>query len=67
MLVVISPICLQRPGDDRELRVEDPPECDRREHGRHDERDQHRRADERLERQVLVEQEREIKPDREFE
>ena len=67
MLVEISPIFLQRPGDDRELAVEQPPEGDGREHGRHDERDQHDRADHRLERHVLVEQEREIEPDREFE
>ena len=66
MLVAISPSFPQRPGDDRELAVVEPPERDRRQHGRHDERDQHDGAQHRLERQVLVEQEREIEPDREF-
>ena len=49
----------QRPADDRELRIVDPPERDRRQRGRHDERQQHDGAQERLERQVLVEQQRE--------
>ena len=49
----------QRPADDRELRVVDPPERDRRQRRRHDERQQHDRAQERLERQVLVQQQRE--------
>jgi hypothetical protein len=50
---------LQRPADDRELRVVDPPERDRRQRRRHDERQQHDRAQERLERQMLVQQQRE--------
>ena len=48
----------QRPADDRELRIVDPPERDRRQRRRHDERQQHDCAQERLERQVLVEQQR---------
>ena len=66
MLVGDQAHFLERPGNDRELRIEQPPECDRRQHRRHDERDQHHGADDRLERQPLVEQQREIKPDREF-
>ncbi len=66
MLWSIRPSLDQRPRDDRELRIVDPPERDRRQHGRHDERDQHDRADHRLERHVPVQQQRQIKPDREF-
>ena len=61
-----EPKLFERPGDDRELAVIEPPERDGRKHGRYDERDQHDRAQQRLERQVLVEQNCEIKPDREF-
>ena len=56
----------QHPADDRELRVVDPPERDRRQRRRHDERQQHDRADERLERQVLVEQQREPQAEHEL-
>jgi hypothetical protein len=48
----------QRPGDDRELAVVDPPEGDGRQHRRHDPRQQHDGAQEGLERQMLVEQQR---------
>ncbi len=56
----------QRPRDDRELRVEQPPEGDRGEHRRHDEGDEHDRADHRLEGEILVEQQRQIEPEPEF-
>ena len=67
ILEAIKPELAQRPGHDRELAVEQPPEGDGRKHRRHDEWNQHDRADNRLERHVLVEQQREIEPDREFE
>ncbi len=46
----------QQVGDDRELRIVDPPPCDRRQHGGHYPRQQHDGADERLERDVVVQQ-----------
>ena len=57
---------MQRPGDDRELRVVDPPEGDGGEHRRHDPGQQHDGADERLERQVLVEEQRQPQAEGEF-
>ena len=48
----------QRPADDGKLRVVDPPERDGRQCRRHDERQQHDRTECRLERQVLVQQQR---------
>ena len=57
----------ERPGDDRELRIVDPPEGDRRQHGWRDERQQHDRANERLHRHPAVEQEREVEPRAELE
>src|SRR5436190_3611645 len=56
----------ERPRDDRKLTIVDPPKRDGREHGWHYERNQDHRADDRLERHVLVEQQREIEADREF-
>jgi hypothetical protein len=65
-VLVDQPDLLQRPGDDRELRVVDPPERDRRQHGRHDEGQQHERAHDGLERQVLVEQQRQPQAEANF-
>ena len=56
----------QGPRDDRELRVVDPPERDRRQRGRHDERQQHDRTQERLERQMAVQQQREPQAEHEL-
>ena len=56
----------QEVGDDRELRVVDPPEGQGREHGRHDEGDQDDGAQERFERQVLVEHQRQPQAQREL-
>ena len=53
-------------GNDGELRRVDPPPGDRRQHGRHDPRQQHDGADERLERDVVVQQQRQPQPEREF-
>ena len=57
---------LQRPADDRELRIEDPPERDRGKRRGHDERQEHDGAEECLERQVLVEDQREPQPEHEL-
>ncbi len=57
---------LQDVGDDRELRIVDPPERHRREHGRHDPRHEHDGADERFEGDVVVEKQREPEAEREF-
>ena len=46
--------------------IVDPPPGDRRQHRRHDPGQQHDRADERLERDVVVEQHRQPQPEREF-
>jgi len=43
----------EQPGDDRELRVVDPPEGDRRQHRRHDPRYRIDGAQQRLERRLL--------------
>ncbi len=56
----------QQLRDDRELRIIDPPECDRRQHRRHDPRQQHDGADQALERDVVVEQHRQPEAEREF-
>ena len=57
----------QRPGDDRELRIVDPPEGDRRKHGGHDERQQNDRAQQRFERQPPVQQQGEIEAEKKLE
>ena len=56
----------QEIGDDRELRVVDPPEGDGRQHRRHDPRQQDDRAQQALERQVVVEQQRQPEAEAEF-
>ena len=56
----------QEMRDDRELRIVDPPERHRRQHGRHDPRQQHDGADQALERQVLVQQQRQPEAEREL-
>ena len=56
----------QRPGDDRELRIVDPPEGQRREHGRNHPGQEHDRPEEGLERQVLIQQQRQPEPEDEF-
>ena len=66
MLSMIRPSCRSDQEMIENCASIDPPERDGRKHRRHDEWDQHDRADDRLERQVLVEQQREIEPDREF-
>ena len=65
-VLVDQPHLDQRPGDDRELRIVDPPERDRGEHRRHDEGDQHGGADQRLERHMAVQQQRQIEANDEF-
>ena len=62
----IMPSSHQRPGDDRELGVVDPPEGDGRQHRRHHPGQQHDGAEEGLERQVLVEEQRQPEAEREF-
>ncbi len=56
----------QEIGDDRELRIVDPPECQRGQHRRHDPRQQHDGADQALEREVVVEQQRQPEADAEL-
>ena len=56
----------QQIGDDRELRIVDPPERQRRKHRRHDPRQQHDGAQQALEREVVVEQQRQPEAEREF-
>ena len=56
----------QHPGNDRELRIVDPPKCDSREHRRDHERKQHDRAQNGLERQPVVQQQREVEPEHKF-
>jgi len=56
----------QEIGDDRELRIVDPPERQRREHGRHDPGQQHDGAQQALERKMVVEQQRQPEAEREF-
>ncbi len=56
----------QQIGDDGELRIVDPPERQRREHGGHDPRQQHDRPQQALERKVVVEQQRQPEAEREF-
>ena len=56
----------QHPADDRELRIVNPPECECGQGRRNDEGQEHDRAEERLERQTLVQQQREIEPESEF-
>ncbi len=62
----MSPSFVQRPRDDRKLRIVDPPEGDRRQHGRHDIGQQHDGADEGFERDGVVEEQRQPQPEREF-
>ena len=56
----------QQIGDDRELRIVDPPERQRRQHGRHDPGQQHDGAEQALEREVVVQQQRQPEAEREF-
>ena len=56
----------QQIGNDRELRIVDPPERQRRQHRRHDPRQQHDGAQQALEREVVVEQQRQPEAEREF-
>ena len=56
----------QQIGDDRELRIVDPPERQRRQHGRHDPGQQHDGAQQALEREMVVEQQRQPEAEREF-
>ncbi len=65
-LVSRSPRLDEQIGDDRELRVVDPPEGDGREHRRHDPRQQDDRAQQALERQVVVEQQGQPQTEAEF-
>src|SRR5581483_10171748 len=61
-----QPQIAQRPRDDRELAGVDPPERDRRQHRRHDERDKDNCAQDRLERRIFIEQQRQVEANREF-
>ena len=56
----------QRPGDDRELGIVDPPEGDGRQHGRHHPGQQDHGAEEGLQRQVLVQEQRQPEAEHEF-
>ncbi len=56
----------QQIGDDRELRIVDPPERQRRQHRRHDPRQQHDGAQQALEREMVVEQQRQPEAEREL-
>src|SRR5690606_37679852 len=64
--VVDQPPFHEHPGDDRELCVIDPPEGDRRQHCGHDPRQEDDRAEESLERQVIIENERQPQAQREL-
>src|SRR5262249_589710 len=56
----------QRPGNNGELRIKQPPEGDRREHCRHDERNKDDGADNCFEGQPLMQQKRKIESDGEL-
>lgn len=56
----------QKVGDDRELRIVDPPERQRREHRRHDPGHQDDRTQQALERKMVVEQQCEPEAEREL-
>src|SRR5262249_49969575 len=57
---------LQRPGYDRELRVEQPPKRNRGQHGGHDEWNEDQRAENGLKGHPFIQQKSKIEPNREL-